>query len=437
VTIHCSAFPNTLLSAIGPACVMAYYKHNMLAVHAVATIAAECEKEVIGYSIIIVGSGFQTFIFEQWKLVAFAILSRPLVLCRFALWATAAAFMRGLGRRALLMAPKLDQAAAGSEQLRLLSIAVDPHWQGRGVGAALLSAAEDLGQKLGYRCISLTVKPDNSRAILLYERHEWSRVDRKGVWAGAMQKLLIPSEALTRRSTNDIETGDPDVTRIRHDYAQRGRALRRDQYSISAAGNLFRRAQLVRHCVGALKRAGVFPLEERCVLDVGCGAGSWLPEFLTWGAFPEQVCGVDIIATRVLNAKRILPTAALCIADARHLPLPDGHYDLVTQFTMFTSLREASVKARIAREMIRVLKPGGVILWYDLFRNNPRNPHVQGIGERELGMLFDGCRITSERVTLAPPIGRIVASTSWIAALVLEKIPLLRTHILATIQRDE
>ncbi len=48
-------------------------------------------------------------------------------------------------------------------------IVVDPQQEGRGVGRALLAAAEDWARSRGYRLISLNVFGDNDRARRLYE----------------------------------------------------------------------------------------------------------------------------------------------------------------------------------------------------------------------------------------------------------------------------
>lgn len=49
----------------------------------------------------------------------------------------------------------------------IITIGVHPDAQGRGIGAALLRAAE---HALGVSCIKLTVRRSNARAIALYER---------------------------------------------------------------------------------------------------------------------------------------------------------------------------------------------------------------------------------------------------------------------------
>lgn len=122
--------------------------------------------------------------------------------------------------------------------------------------------------------------------------------------------------------------------------------------------------------------------------------------------------------------------ADLRVGDACELPWADAMFDVVTQFTLFTSILDTGVKRRIASEMLRVLKPDGMILWYDFRYNNPRNANVRGIEAKEVRQLFPGCGVTLEKVTLAPLIARWVVPVSWLAALVLEKIPVLRTHYL-------
>jgi hypothetical protein len=44
--------------------------------------------------------------------------------------------------------------------------------------------------------------------------------------------------------------------------------------------------------------------------------------------------------------------------------------------------------------MLRILKPGGAILWFDFRVNNPANPHMCGVAAREIRSLFAGCEIT-------------------------------------------
>jgi hypothetical protein len=127
--------------------------------------------------------------------------------------------------------------------------------------------------------------------------------------------------------------------------------------------------------------------------------------------------------------------ADLHAGDARHRPWEDNSFDLVSQFTLFTSILSDTVKKQIAQEMLRVVKATGVILWFDFRFNNPRNSSVSGIESDEIHSLFPECKIRLRRVTLAPPVARLIVPISWIGASMLEKLPFLRTHNLGIIRK--
>lgn len=228
---------------------------------------------------------------------------------------------------------------------------------------------------------------------------------------------------------------DSEATRICAEYRRRAAELPADLYGWNRPVNLFFYSQTLRACIRGLVERSMFPLGGRKVLDVGCGSGIWLAEYARWGAEPESLCGIDLNAGRLSEAKRLLPGADLRAGDACQLPWPAGSFDLVTQFTMFTSILDASVKQQIASEMLRVLKQDGLLLWYDFRYNNPSNPNVLGIEAAEIRSLFPGHHIRLKKLTLAPPIARRLVPVSWVAALILEKVPILRTHYLGLIRK--
>ena len=53
-------------------------------------------------------------------------------------------------------------------------------------------------------------------------------------------------------------------------------------------------------------------------------------------------------------------------ANAAELPFPDGEFDLVTHFTCLSSVLDPGLRAAIAAEMWRVVRPGGVVLSFDM-----------------------------------------------------------------------
>ncbi len=226
-----------------------------------------------------------------------------------------------------------------------------------------------------------------------------------------------------------------ELERIRAEYDRRGREIPVDYYHWNRPVNLYFQCQLMRDAISFLEQNGMFPLTGRTIGDVGCGSGTWLLEFAQWGAECAHLAGVDLDEKRIRTARAALPGADLRVCSATALPWPSASFDLVSQFTLFSSILSADMKKAVAAEMLRVLKPGGAVLWYDLAYDNPRNPNVKGIGSAEVQTLFPRCELFTRKVTLAPPIARLSVSVSWILASVLEKIPFLRTHHLHLIRK--
>jgi hypothetical protein len=115
--------------------------------------------------------------------------------------------------------------------------------------------------------------------------------------------------------------------------------------------------------------------------------------------------------------------------------LPSDRFDLVVQSTVFTSILDATTRRQVASEMLRIVKDDGLILWYDFHVNNPRNPDVRAVKKREIQGLFPDCRIQLRRITLAPPLLRLLAPHSWLACHLLGRIPWLCTHYLGVIRK--
>lgn len=229
------------------------------------------------------------------------------------------------------------------------------------------------------------------------------------------------------------EGTESEEARIRSVYAERRDGAR---YSYFSPGHLFILQERERRVLALLARHGFADLRNKNILEVGCGTGGWLREFIQWGARPENLTGIDLLADRVAAAQHLCPAAVqIHCGSATQLPFPDAVFDLVLQSTVFTSILDPTVKHRIATEMLRVVKDDGLILWYDFHVDNPRNPDVRGVKKREIHQLFPGCQIALSRLTLAPPLARILAPYSWLACYVLSKIPWLRTHTLGVIRK--
>lgn len=221
--------------------------------------------------------------------------------------------------------------------------------------------------------------------------------------------------------------------RIRRAYDARREAAR---YSWLSPGHQLIVQGAERGLLRALARAGMASLGEARVLEVGCGTGQWLRAFVQWGACPARVTGIDLQAGRLREARaRCAGEVGLAAASGTSLPFGDATFDVLLQSTVFTSILDPAVRAAVAGEMLRVLRPRGVVLWYDFRIGNPRNPDVRGVTRREIRRLFPGCRVDLRRVTLAPPLARALAPRLGPLAVLLSTIPPLCTHLVGTIER--
>jgi ubiquinone/menaquinone biosynthesis C-methylase UbiE len=230
-----------------------------------------------------------------------------------------------------------------------------------------------------------------------------------------------------------MRSAESEAGRIQAAYAKRRWS---DRYSLFAAAQLFLSQERERHVLALLKRAGIDSLEGQRILELGCGTGHWLREFVKWGADPAKITGLDLLEDRIGVARRTCPQAMNIVkGNAAALTFPSGTFDLILQSTVFTSILDPVVKRQVASEMLRVLKTGGIILWYDFHVDNPGNPDVRGVSKREIRQLFPGCRARLRRITLAPPLLRALAPYSWLACYLLSKVPFACTHYVGVIRR--
>lgn len=166
---------------------------------------------------------------------------------------------------------------------------------------------------------------------------------------------------MTERPADELAS---EVEGIREEYRRRSEVLR-GGYSFldpTHARLVFEREAAI---LGALGRWLPGPLDRAEVLDVGSSSGTSLALLAAYGADPGRLHGVDIDPSRVEAGKGRFPSLDLRFSDGMTLPFPDASFDLVQQITMLSSVHSDELRRQIAAEMLRVLRPGGLVLSYD------------------------------------------------------------------------
>ena len=184
--------------------------------------------------------------------------------------------------------------------------------------------------------------------------------------------------------------------------------------------------------VVALVRASL-PAAGGRILDVGCGDGS-LAAFAGDAGVAADWTGIDLLPDRIEVARSRVPGARFVVGSADALPFDDRSFDVAAALTLFSSLPSRELETGVAREIGRVVKPGGWLVWYDLRYGNPTNPGVHGVPAARLADLFAGWAIDVRTVSLAPPLARRLGPLTPVAYPILHAIPPLRSHLVGRLR---
>lgn len=220
---------------------------------------------------------------------------------------------------------------------------------------------------------------------------------------------------------------DPETDRLMDVYgAYRTDERRRAGWDPANPGNQLIEAERWAVARRALGAHDLWPIGFR-VLDVGCGTGRVLGEMRERGAPARSLAGVDVLADRIAAAAAEHPEISWLRGDGRTLPFASSSQRVVIAYTVFSSILGDDIARRVAREVDRVLEPGGGILWYDFRVSDPRNRNTRAMGIRQVEALFPGYVADLASVTLVPQIARRIRSASLYRRLA--AVPLLRTHL--------
>ncbi|MEO8299397.1 MAG: class I SAM-dependent methyltransferase [Burkholderiales bacterium] len=228
------------------------------------------------------------------------------------------------------------------------------------------------------------------------------------------------------------QPGHDEPQAVAERYARRASQGAADRYSMLRPEVWMAVQERQRAMLRLFNRLGWTTLTDKCLLEVGCGAGDNLLDLLRLGFGPAHLQGIELLPERFALARERLPQAvALHAGDASMAPIAPASLDIVFQATVFSSLLDDAFQQQLAQAMWRWVKPGGGVLWVDFTVNNPRNPDVRGVPLARIRQLFPEAQVRAQRITLAPPLARAACRVSPRLVPLLGAVPLLRTHVLA------
>jgi SAM-dependent methyltransferase len=106
------------------------------------------------------------------------------------------------------------------------------------------------------------------------------------------------------------------------------------------------------------------------VAEFGCGYGRFASMLLPLLSIGTSYTGFDSAATLISKGKEIFADSPYQISflrgDARHAPLRDRNFDVTIAHLVLMHVPDAQ---RVLREMIRVTRPGGLVIACDANRN--------------------------------------------------------------------
>lgn len=225
-----------------------------------------------------------------------------------------------------------------------------------------------------------------------------------------------------------------EIDRLLSAIEKRRESIPKDYYSSLKKANLFMDHSLEKVLFSLISQY-THSLSDKKICDVGCGSGYWLIKFINIGATPANLFGIDLDPKACEKAKSIIPNVNIINVNAEQLPYDDNFFDIVCQFKVFCTILDGNMKMQIAREMLRVVKPEGFIIWCDQRYHKPGNDYSRGIGKREIKRLFPQCNIRFRLAVLIPPLARIIVPLSWTLATLIEHLPFMKSHYVAIIQK--
>jgi ubiquinone/menaquinone biosynthesis C-methylase UbiE len=202
-----------------------------------------------------------------------------------------------------------------------------------------------------------------------------------GQYARALPRLVRDTPRMVERKRVEAYRDIPQVDRHQYPaYYRRAFHWQTDGYLSDHSAKLYdlgvemlfrgtaniMRRQIIPPISEFLRRPAAAPPNAVRLLDVACGTGAALHQVAK--AHPQlSYFGIDLSPHYARHARHQLADVAqlaIAVENAEAMPFSDASFDVVTCVYLFHELPR-KVRRRVAAEMLRVLRPGGLLVVED------------------------------------------------------------------------
>jgi ribosomal protein S18 acetylase RimI-like enzyme len=186
VDVHVRSFTGYFLTQLGRSVLTDYYRQFILTDGAIVVVV-DFQGRVCG---LIAGSSDDDRVLRQFYkrkfMLIFGNVLKQILLLNPTVWRGIAdrfIHVRKAVRVNLQDSATVNSVDNGIHKARLVSIAMDPDFQGSGFSGAMLNHYEAANRAAGFSFIRLSVNSDNHRAIRFYEKCGWRIFEDNGLTA--------------------------------------------------------------------------------------------------------------------------------------------------------------------------------------------------------------------------------------------------------------
>jgi SAM-dependent methyltransferase len=107
------------------------------------------------------------------------------------------------------------------------------------------------------------------------------------------------------------------------------------------------------------------------VIELGCGWGRNLHQFLELGIPARNIAGFDLIEHFIAFGRSQNPALNIAVGDATQTDFDDSAFDIVLLHTVLSAITVRDLQAKLLREARRLVKAGGLVIVFDIADGYP------------------------------------------------------------------